>query len=88
MSNKNNESWTMFQGNTRRTGSLEPPLSKPLLYWTIELGPIISSPVHMTGFSIHCHIDWTHILLGYIKKRDKMASKHWKSHCLISINLG
>jgi len=51
MSNKNNESWTMFRGNTRRTGSLRTkPLSKPLLYWTIELGPIISSPVYEGGF--------------------------------------
>jgi len=51
MSNKNDESWTMFRGNTRRTGSLRTkPLAKPSLYWTIELGPIISSPVYEGGF--------------------------------------
>jgi eukaryotic-like serine/threonine-protein kinase len=51
MSNKNNESWAMFRGNTRRTGSLRTkPVGRPLLYWTIELGPIISSPVYEGGF--------------------------------------
>lgn len=51
MSNKNDESWTMFRGNIRRTGCLRTkPLAKPSLYWTIELGPIISSPVYEGGF--------------------------------------
>jgi outer membrane protein assembly factor BamB len=51
MLSKNNESWTMFRGNIRRTGSVRTrPLNRPLLYWTIELGPIISSPVYEGGF--------------------------------------
>lgn len=51
MLSKNNESWTMFRGNIRRTGSIKTrPLTRPLLYWTIELGPIISSPVYEGGF--------------------------------------
>ena len=51
MSSKNNESWSMFRGNTRRTGSIRTrPLTRPLLYWTIELGPIISSPIYDGGF--------------------------------------
>jgi outer membrane protein assembly factor BamB len=51
MSGKNNESWTMFRGNTRRTGSVRTkPLNRPLLYWIIELGPIISSPIYEGGF--------------------------------------
>lgn len=51
MSSKNNESWTMFRGNMRRTGSVRTmPLTRPLLYWTIELGPIISSPIYEGGF--------------------------------------
>src|SRR5688572_32199549 len=51
MSSHNNESWTMFRGNMRRTGSVRTrPLTRPLLYWTIELGPIISSPVYEGGF--------------------------------------
>jgi outer membrane protein assembly factor BamB len=41
----------MFRGNLRRTGSIKTrPLTKPLLYWTIELGPIVSSPVYEGGF--------------------------------------
>ena len=48
---KHIESWKMFRGNTRRTGSLNTkPLIRPLLYWTIKLGPIISSPVYERGF--------------------------------------
>ncbi|HEU4467649.1 MAG TPA: PQQ-binding-like beta-propeller repeat protein [Nitrososphaeraceae archaeon] len=51
VSSKNNESWSMFRGNTRRTGSVRTrPLTRPLLYWTIELGPIISSPIYDGGF--------------------------------------
>jgi eukaryotic-like serine/threonine-protein kinase len=51
MSNIYNESWTMFRGNPRRTGSIRTkPLTRPLLYWTIKLGPIISSPVYESGF--------------------------------------
>jgi hypothetical protein len=51
MSTEYNESWTMFRGNIKRTGSTKTkPLIKPLLYWTIELGPVISSPVFEGGF--------------------------------------
>ena len=51
MSIEYNESWTMFRGNIKRTGSTKTkPLIKPLLYWTIELGPVISSPVFKGGF--------------------------------------
>jgi outer membrane protein assembly factor BamB len=40
----------MFRGNPRRTGSIRTrPLTRPLLYWTIRLGPIISSPVYEKG---------------------------------------
>ena len=51
ISSKYEESWNMFRGNTRRTGSINSkPLIRPLLYWTIKLGPIISSPVYERGF--------------------------------------
>jgi outer membrane protein assembly factor BamB len=44
-------SWTMFRGNTKRTGSAKTrPLTKPLLYWPVELGPMISSPVFQGDF--------------------------------------
>lgn len=51
MSSKYDESWTMFRGNPKRTGSIRTRvLTRPLLYWTIKLGPIISSPVCENGF--------------------------------------
>jgi outer membrane protein assembly factor BamB len=51
MSTEYNEYWTMFRGNIKRTGSTKTkPVIKPLLYWTIELGPVISSPVFEGGF--------------------------------------
>jgi len=51
MSSKYNESWITFRGNPRRTGSIKTrPLTRSLLYWTIRLGPIISSPVYENGF--------------------------------------
>ena len=51
MSTENKESWTMFRGNMKRTGTIKTkPIIKPLLYWTIELGPVISSPVFEGGF--------------------------------------
>jgi hypothetical protein len=41
----------MFRGNINRTGTAKTkPLTKPLLYWTIELGPMISSPEFEGGF--------------------------------------
>jgi outer membrane protein assembly factor BamB len=44
-------SWPMFRGNINRTGTAKTkPLTKPLLYWIIELGPMISSPVFEGGF--------------------------------------
>jgi PQQ-like domain len=43
--------WTMFRGNIGRTGTAKTkPLTKALLYWTIELGRMISSPVFERGF--------------------------------------
>ena len=51
MSIKFNESWDMFRGNIRRTGSLRTkPVTKPSLYWTIEFGPMVSSPVYEERF--------------------------------------
>jgi outer membrane protein assembly factor BamB len=51
MSSKYDESWTMFRGNPKRTGSIRTrAITRPLLYWTIKLGPIISSPVFENGF--------------------------------------
>jgi eukaryotic-like serine/threonine-protein kinase len=41
----------MFRGNIGRTGTAKTKsLTKPLLYWTIELGRMISSPVFERGF--------------------------------------
>jgi len=51
MSIEFNDSWDMFRGNIRRTGSIgTKPVTKPSLYWTIELGPMVSSPVYEEGF--------------------------------------
>jgi outer membrane protein assembly factor BamB len=51
MSIEFNDSWYMFRGNTRRTGSIgTKPVIKPSLYWTIKLGPMVSSPVYEDGF--------------------------------------
>lgn len=51
MFTESKESWTMFRGNIKRTGSVKTkPLIKPLLYWTVELGPMISSPIFEGGF--------------------------------------
>jgi len=51
MFTESKESWTMFRGNAKRTGLVKTkPLIKPLLYWTVELGPMISSPIFEGGF--------------------------------------
>jgi eukaryotic-like serine/threonine-protein kinase len=69
----------MFRGNIGRTGTAKTkPLTKPLLYWTIELGRMISSLVFERGFlyiaTLTGRIFCLNILRREIKWHQNMAA--------------
>ncbi len=50
MKSDEGDSWKMFRGNSKHTGTSSSKLSKrPHLQWVIELGPLVASPVVNNG---------------------------------------